>query len=307
MNPVERATAFGGAVAGAPLRLVGGLAGPARGDMARTVRRAIGITGEPAPIATDPDDAYLPPGGVARRVHADLATMLIGGVSALLLQTLHPLAMAGVAEHSSYQEDPLGRLRRTAAFVGTTTFGTVAEAEAAVSQVLRVHRRVKGIAPDGRAYSAGDPELVTFIHVAEVSSFLASSRRYGPRPLTPEDCDRYYDEVAPIALELGATWVPRSAAEVESYLLRIQPELYMGPQARSARDWLLRGVARRPSERAVYGLVVAAAVGVLPGWARRKLGLSVAGPLDLLVDTAAVTPLTRGLTAALRWMVAPPG
>ncbi len=100
--------------------------------------------------------------------------------------------------------------------------------------------------------------------------------------------------------------MPRSVAEVESYLLRIQPELYMGPQARSARDWLLRGVARRPSERAVYSLVVAAAVGVLPGWARRKLGLSVAGPLDLLVDTAAVTPLTRGLTAALRWMVAPP-
>ncbi len=227
-------------------------------------------------------------------------------MSALLLQTLHPLAMAGVAEHSSYQEDPLGRLRRTAAFVGTTTFGTVAEAEAAVAQVQRVHRRVKGIAPDGRDYSAEDPELVTFIHVAEVSSFLASSRRYGPRPLTPEDCNRYYEEVAPVAYDLGALWVPRSVAEVESYLLRIQPELYLGPQARAARDWLLRGVARRPSERAVYGLVVAAAVGVLPGWARRKLGLSVAGPFDLLVDTAAVTPLTRGLTAALRWLVAPP-
>jgi uncharacterized protein (DUF2236 family) len=306
LNPVERATALGGAVAGAPLRLVGGLAGPARGDMARNVRRAIGITEEPAPVATDPDEAYLPPGGVARRVHGDLATMLIGGVSALLVQALHPLAMAGVAEHSSYQEDPLGRLRRTAAFVGTTTFGTVAQAEAAVAQVQRVHRRVKGIAPDGRAYSAADPELVTFIHVAEVSSFLASSRRYGPRPLTPEDCDRYYDEVAPVALELGALWVPRSVAEVESYLLRIQPELYMGPQARTARDWLLRGVARRPSERAVYSLVVAAAVGVLPGWARRTLGLSVAGPLDLLVDTAAVTPLTCALNAALRWMVAPP-
>jgi uncharacterized protein (DUF2236 family) len=306
LNPVERATAIGGVVAGAPLRLVGGLAGPSRGDMARNVRRAIGISEVPAPIATDPDEAYLPPGGVARQVHADSATMLIGGVGALLLQTLHPLAMAGVAEHSSYQEDPLGRLRRTAAFVGTTTFGTVAEAEAAVAQVQRVHKRVKGIAPDGRAYSADDPELVTFIHVAEVSSFLASSRRYGPRPLTPEACDRYYAEVAPVAMDLGALWVPRSVAEVESYLLRIQPELYMGPQARAARDWLLRGVARRPSERAVYSLVLAAAVGVLPGWARRKLGLSVAGPVDLLVDMAAVTPVTRGLTSALRWLVAPP-
>ena len=86
----------------------------------------------------------------------------------------------------------------------------------------------------------------------------------------------------------------------------MRPELYAGPQANAARDWLLRGVARRPGERAVYSLVLAAAVGVLPGWARRELGLSLAGPLDLLVDTAAVTPLTRGLSAALRWMVTPP-
>ena len=308
LNPMERATALGGSVAAVPLRLVGGLAAPARGDMARNVRRAIGIRDEqPAPIAFDPDEAYLPPDGVARRVHADLPTMLIGGVSALLLQTLHPLAMAGVAEHSSYQEDPLGRLRRTASFVGTTTFGTVAQAEAAIAQVRRVHRRVKGVAPDGRPYSADDPELVTFIHVAEVASFLTSSQRYGSRPLTPPECDEYYEQVAPVALALGANWAPRSAAEVESYLLRIRPDLYAGPQARAARDWLLRGVARRPGERAVYSLVVAAAVGVLPGWARRELGLSVAGPLDLVVDTAAVTPLARGLATALRWVVTPPG
>jgi uncharacterized protein (DUF2236 family) len=305
-NPVERATALGGTVAGAPLRLVGGLAAPARVDMARNVRRAIGISEERAPIATNPDEAYTPPGGMARKVHADLPAMLIGGVTALLLQTLHPLAMAGVAEHSSYQEDPLGRLRRTASFVGTTTFGTVAEAEAAIAQVQRVHRRVRGIAPDGRAYSADDPELVTFIHVAEVASFLASSQRYGTGALSPEGCDRYYEEVAPVALALGATWAPRSAAEVESYLLRVRPELYAGPQAKAARDWLFRGVARRPGERAVYSLVLAAAVGVLPGWARRELGLSVAGPLDLLIDTAAVAPLTRGLSTALRWMVTPP-
>jgi uncharacterized protein (DUF2236 family) len=306
MNPVERAATLGGAVAGAPLRLVGGLAAPARGDMARTVRRAIGISGERPTIATDPDDAYLPPGGMARLVHADLPSMLVGGVSALLLQMLHPLAMAGVAEHSGYREDPLGRLRRTASFVAATTFGTTAEAEAAIAQVHRVHRRVKGTAPDGRPYSAADPELVTFIHVAEVSSFLASARRYGPRPLTPEQCDRYYEEVAPVALALGATWAPRSVAEVESYLLRVRPDLYAGPQAVAARDWLVRGVARRPTERAVYSLVLAAAIGVLPGWARRELGLSVAGPLDLFVDSAAVTPLTRGLSAAVRWMVTSP-
>ena len=306
LNPVERAASLGGAVAGGPLRLVGGLASPARGDMARSVRRAIGISEERPPIATDPEDAYLAPEGVARIVHADLPSMLIGGVTALLLQMLHPLAMAGVAEHSGYREDPLGRLRRTAAFVAATTFGTTGEAEAAIAQVQRVHRRVRGTAPDGRPYSADDPELVTFIHVAEVSSFLASARRYGPVPLTPEQCDRYYEEVAPVALALGATWAPRSADEVESYLLRVRPDLYAGPQARAARDWLVRGVARRPTERAVYSLVLAASVGVLPDWARRELGLSLAGPFDLFVDSAAVTPLARALSAAVRWMVTPP-
>ena len=122
-----------------------------------------------------------------------------------------------MAEHSNYQADPLGRLRRTADFVGTTTFGTVREAEKAVQQVRRVHRRVTGVAPDGRPYSAADPELVTFIHAAEVSSFLESSRRFGPRDLTPEQCDQYYEEMAPVAIALGAEWVPRSTADVDDY------------------------------------------------------------------------------------------
>jgi uncharacterized protein (DUF2236 family) len=287
------------------LRLVGQLADPVRGGMARNVRRTIGIAEEPVPPSMDPRLSYLSPDGTARLVHADLPTMLIGGLSALLLQTLHPLAMAGVAEHSNYQDDPLGRLRRTAAFVGTTTFGSAAGAQRAIDQVRRVHRRVTGIAPDGRPYSAGDPDLVTFIHVAEVSSFLESARRFGPRPLSPAQCDRYYDEVAPVAVALGADWVPRTGDEVESYFARIRPELYAGPQARQARDWLRRGVADRPEERAVYALLLSAAIGVLPRWARRQLGLSAPSSLDLLLDTVAVIPLTRALSAGVRWVVAP--
>ena len=183
--------------------------------------------------------------------------------------------MAGVAQHSSYQEDPLGRLRRTAGFVGTTTFGTVAEAEAAVAQVQRVHRRVKGIAPDGRPYSADDPELVTFIHVAEVSSFLASSQRYGPRPLTPEDCDRYYDEVAPVAVDLGARLGARARSpRSRATCCGSSPSSTWARRRGRPGTGCCAAWPGRPSERAVYGLVVAAAVGVLPGWARRKLGLS---------------------------------
>jgi uncharacterized protein (DUF2236 family) len=278
----------------------------ARRELARTVRRAIGLSAEPPPVTTDPDRAYLPPGAVARRVHADLPSMLIGGMSALFVQCLHPLAMAGVAEHSNYREDPLGRLRRTAAFVAATTYGTVEQAEEAIERVRRVHRRVHGVAPDGRPYSAEDPALVTFVHVAEVSSFLSAARRFGPRAITPDEADRYLDETAAVARALGATWVPRSELEVESYFGRVRPELYAGPQARQARDWLWRGVGRRPAERAASTLIVAASIGVLPPWARRELRLSATPPLDLLVDTVAVTPLTRILSGALRFVVTPP-
>ena len=297
---------MGEAAVGAPFRLVNDLTAPVRGDLAKNMRRAIGIVEEPAPPAMDPEVSYLAPDGVARLVHSDLPTMLIGGISALLLQTLHPLAMAGVAEHSNYQQDPLGRLRRTAGFVGITTFGTTKEAEAAIAQVLRVHRRVKGVAPDGRPYSAGDPDLVTFVHAAEVSSFLQAARRFGPRLLTPEQCDQYFAEVAPVATALGADWVPHSEDEVKSYFLRIRPDLYAGPQALQARDWLRRGVADRPEERAVYTLLLSAAISVLPRWARHELGLSAPVSLDLLMDTVAVIPLTRALATGLRWIVTPP-
>jgi uncharacterized protein (DUF2236 family) len=306
LNPVANLAALGGTLANLALRLLEDLAAPARVDLAKTVRRSVGLGRAPLPMSMDPAESFLRPDGVARMVHADLPSMLIGGIAALLLQTLHPLAMAGVAEHSNYQDDPLGRLRRTAAFVGTTTFGTVRDAEKAVAQVRRVHRRVTGIAPDGRPYSAGDPALVTFIHTAEVSSFLESSRRFGRDDLTPEQCDQYYDEVAPVALALGAEWAPRSAADVDGYFRRHRSELYATDQARLARDWLRNGVTRRPNERAVFAVLHAAAVSTLPDWARRELELATTHPFDLWRDTVAVIPASRALSAALRWVATTP-
>jgi uncharacterized protein (DUF2236 family) len=304
-NPVVTVATLGGAMVTVPLRLLYGLAAPAQADLSGRLRRSIGLGRPPVRMSTDPAESYLRPDGVTRMVHSDLPSMLIGGISALLLQTLHPLAMAGVAEHSNYQADPLGRLRRTADFVGTTTFGTVREAEKAVEQVRRVHRRVTGVAPDGRPYSAGDPELVTFIHAAEVSSFLESARRFGPRDLTPEQCDQYYEEMAPVALALGAEWVPRSMAEMDAYFRRLRPELHAGAQALQARDWLRHGVSRRREQQAVYAVLHAAAVSLLPPWARDELGLSSPLAVDLLVDTVAVIPTSRAVSAGLRWLAKP--
>lgn len=225
--------------------------------------------------------------------------MVVGGLAALMLQTLHPLAMAGVADHSNYKEDAIGRLRRTAAFVGATTFGTVEQAERAIENVRDVHRTVHGRAPDGRRYSANDPELLTWVHVAEVSSFLASAERYGPHRFRAGERDRYYAETAVVARSLGARWVPETANEVEAYLKRIQPELYAGPQAIEARDFLLRGVARKPNDKALYVGIVAAALAVVPRWARAELGI----PTPPLVDEVVVVPAARAFCGALRWML----
>ena len=122
------------------------------------------------------------------RVHAD-AAMFPGGVAALLLQSLHPLAMAGVAGHSGYKGDPWGRLQRTSHFLATTTFGTVEDAEAAIERVRGIHERVRGHDPTGRPYRASDPRLLRWVHVAEAHSFLTAHQRYAVEPLTAAEAD----------------------------------------------------------------------------------------------------------------------
>ncbi len=153
---------------------------------------------------------------VIRRVHADSA-MFVGGLRALLLQSLHPLAMAGVAEHSDYRSDPWHRLQRTADFLAATTYGPADEAERAVARVHAVHERVVGVAPDGRSYAANDPHLLRWVHVAEVDSFLAAHQRFGETSLLPHERDEYVRDMAVIARALGvpaAADAPRDSSDV---------------------------------------------------------------------------------------------
>lgn len=133
------------------------------------------IHGTPGPRWFDKDRPI-------RRVHAD-ASMFVGGLRALLLQSLHPLAMAGVAEHSDYRGDPWGRLQRTSTFLAETTFGPATDAQRAVDKVRGIHRRVRGVAPDGTPYEASDPHLLEWVHIAEIDSFLLAHQLYGAEPL----------------------------------------------------------------------------------------------------------------------------
>ncbi|MEI8263789.1 MAG: oxygenase MpaB family protein [Actinomycetes bacterium] len=265
------------------------------------LRASIGVTKEPPPPCSDPDAAYFSPDSIVRVIHSDFPSMLIGGLASLLFQMLHPLAMAGVAEHSRYRDDPLGRLERTAQFLGTTTFGSRVEAEEAISVVRSVHNFVNGTAADGRPYSANDPGLLTWVHSTEVRSFLSASLAYGPRPLSLEEQDRYIEEMSQVALALGATHVPLSVSELDEYFHTVRPELSFTPEAKEARNFVLLGVRRQPHEVATYATMIGAAQTVLPSWARRQLRL-ISIPVG---DRFGVRPVALALSGAMRWVATP--
>ncbi len=276
-----------------PLGIVGHASDLARAGVARAVR--LRVTGRRGPqVTADGDSGWFGPGSVCWRVHADLATV-VGGLRALLYQTLHPLAMAGVAQHSDYRHDPWGRLHRTADFIAATTYGTSEEAERAVARVRGVHQRVSGVASDGRPYSASDPELLAFVHATEVDSFLAAYQRYAAG-LTAEEADRYVAEMAFVARELDADPVPTTVSELRDVLARY--ELRSTPEARDAVRFLM--LPPMPlSVRPTYGLIAAAAVELLPLHAQIELRLVVPPPWGPL----AVRPSLRALLGTLRWAV----
>ncbi|AGO54276.1 oxygenase MpaB family protein [Serratia plymuthica] len=216
------------------------------------------------------DPGLFGPQSVIWRVHCDFTSMLCGGVSALLLQMLHPLALAGVWDHSNFREDMLGRLRRTSQFVSVTTFGPTAEAERLIAKVRAIHLQVTGVSNDGRPYAASDPDLLTWVHVVESSCFLASHLRYRNPHLSHELQDRYYQETARVAAALGARDIPTSRAAVADYLQRMRPQLVCDERTREVARILLAAPAPSALARPLGWLVMQAGIDLLPDWAQRQ-------------------------------------
>lgn len=216
------------------------------------------------------DPGLFGPQSVIWRVHCDFTSMLCGGVSALLLQMLHPLALAGVWDHSNFREDMLGRLRRTSQFVSVTTFGPTAEAERLISKVRAIHLQVTGVSNDGRPYAASDPDLLTWVHVVESSCFLASHLRYRNPHLSHELQDRYYQETARVAAALGARDIPTSRAAVADYLQRMRPQLVCDERTREVARILLAAPSPSALARPLGWLVMQAGIDLLPDWAQRQ-------------------------------------
>ncbi|CAI0796046.1 oxygenase MpaB family protein [Serratia entomophila] len=218
------------------------------------------------------DPGLFGPQSVIWQVHSDFTSMLCGGVSALLLQMLHPLALAGVWDHSNFRQDMLGRLRRTSQFVSVTTFGPTAEAERLIAKVQAIHLRVNGTGSDGTPYAASDPDLLTWVHVAESSSFLASHLRYRNPHLSAEQQDRYYLEAARVAAALGARNIPITRGEVADYLQQMRPQLVCDERTLEVARILRNAPAPSALARPLGALVMRAGVDLLPDWAQRQFG-----------------------------------
>jgi uncharacterized protein (DUF2236 family) len=242
------------------------------------------------------DDRWFPLDSPIARVHGD-ASMFIGGLSALLLQSLHPLAMAGVDQHSGFRGDPWGRLARTSHFLAVTTFGSAVDAEAEIAKVKAVHRRVCGQAPDGREYSASDPHLLSWVHVCEVEMFLRANQRHGGRPLTAVEADEYVAQSSVVATALGAVDVPTTRAELRDVLEAFRPELRSTPAARSTAWYLIASPPLPLTLRGLYLPLAGAAVALLPRWARWPLRL----PWLPVTEATALRAGGEAVTRTIRW------
>lgn len=250
------------------------------------------------------DAGLFDPQSVTWIVHADFPGMMSGGICALMLQTLHPQALAGVWDHSNFREDLLGRLRRTTAFVAGTTFAPRSEADKLIARVRAIHGRVNGTTADGRAYSANDAELLTWVHCTEMWSFLRGYEVYRPARLSTAVKDRYFAETARVAEQLGARGVPKSQAEIDAYFSAIRPQLEFSERSRVVLEVLNRVQLPIPAAGVSRHLFLGAGAALLPDWARQLMPRS---PLLQARDRAARETLRRLgplLRAALREGVA---
>lgn len=275
---------------------------PARRWLADQIRtRVVGPQPlQQASVIDAPGPRWFPEGSAIRIVHGD-ASMFVGGLRALLLQSLHPLAMAGVAQHSDYRHDPWGRLQRTAEFLAATTYGPASVAERAVARVRAVHDRVQGTAPDGRPYSANDPHLLRWVHVCEVDSFLIAHRRYGSTQLDALQADQYVRQAGEVASALGVNAPPQTVDDLRAELVDFRPELRGTRQARDAARFLLLEPPLPLAARAPYTMLAAAAVSLLPLWARWPLRL----PLLPVSEAVLVRPAGQAVTQLIRWSLGP--
>lgn len=270
-----------------------------RSAIARQVRGLLSDPANPPIVMARDGSGLFAPDSIAWRVHIDVTGMMVGGIAALMLQMLHPRVLAGVWDHSGFRDDMNARLRGTARFIAQTTYETRSSAEAQIARVRHIHDAVSGTLPDGTPYSANEPRLLAWVHVAEVTSFLDGWIEYGEPRMSLADQDRYFAEVALIGELLGADPIPRSRAEAEALVRDFLPELRADNRSKEVLDLLLHQPPPSLMLLPFQTMVMRAAVDLLPQWARKMHGLK-----RPRLSRPAIHAGTRTVADVVRWALA---
>jgi len=232
----------------------------------KSIREMVGGGGPPVAFLTPKGDRGLfGPESIAWKVHADFISMMIGGISSLILQALHPQALAGVWDHSSFREDLKGRLGRTAFFIAATTYGSTEMANNVIEKVNHIHTKISGIDEFGKPYSATDPHLLAWVHLTETHSFMQAFEDYRKEKLSAADKDQYFSEMKTLGERMGAHHLPSTYLGTDSAIKGYIPELYFGERARSILD-LLEHFPSNLTAKPFIKLITRAGFLNLPDW-----------------------------------------
>jgi len=269
--------------------------------LARELETAGGRHDEPEIYEGSPGDPGLAggPGSVSWEIHGDLASLIVAGTGAILMEVLHPSVMAGVYTQSAYRTEPERRARNTLGYVLRTTFGSTPGALRVIEQVKRMHARVQGARPDGVAYRALDPSLIAWVHTCIPWAVMTAYDRYR-RPLSLAEKNRYLAEQAVIGRLGGAGWLPETVVQLDDYVASMRPQLAMNAQTQDFLDFLAgrsADVAVGRWERLDRWLSIRASMSAMPEWARRL----TATWQPAWVERLALRPKDRLTARLVRW------
>ena len=250
------------------------------------------------------DPGLFGPDSVVWKVHGDFMSMMIGGISSLILQALHPLALAGVWDHSSFREDLKGRLGRTAFFIAATTYGNTEMATRAISRVRKIHDSLQGVHPDGRVYRVSDPHLLYWVHLTEAYSFLNAHRIYVNPSISETDQNQYFAEMSKISEGLGCLIMDehgndqfaRTVSSVNQAIKSYFPELEYSDRSKWVVD-LLENLPADPKTYVLNRLIIKAGFYNLPDWAYPMMDR----PIPTKLERQLVNQSIHLIAKPIRW------
>jgi uncharacterized protein (DUF2236 family) len=264
------------------------------------VRQLVSSSSPPTAFLTPAGDpGLLGPDSMPWEVHADFMAMMVGGIASLILQALHPGALAGVWDHSSFRRDLQGRLGRTAYFIAATTYGPSAMANQMIDKVNRIHKHITGVDEFGKPYSASDPHLLNWVHLTETSSFMHAYLRYRNPQVSQMNMDRYFAEMRLIGNRLGATNLPDTASATDEAITAYLPELHYGERARTIIN-LLDEYPSSPGSRPFVRLVSKAGFMNLPDWVFPLIQRKTPSALERIAVQSAIKLIAKPVRKALQ-------